>query len=434
MPNRAVIGKVEGPRRLHRERVSAPCIDVHTEAGEIQTGMASNDERFAPAVPWVLFLLMMVFFAIFPRLLLSPLLLRISTDLGIDYGRASAFFLTASFGFITGLLTSGYVAKRLTHRWTIVASVALVGVSLLALSTAQTLRFFHALLFVTGYANGLYPGSGVASVAALVPDVHRGKALALHESGPNSAFILAPLVAAALAPAIGWRGVFALTGIAALCVAGVFAVLGRGRRERGEPPHFENVKLFLHNRTFWIISILFAVVVSAAVGVYSILPTFLIAEHGHSEQFVNGLVGISRITGFAAIFAAGALSDRFGFEVVVGSIMSVTGAMTVLIGTTTGTVLLLAVFLQPLVVQAFFPVAIRALTDAAPPAARNLAVALAIPLANLMGSGVAPRVFGAVAAAGRFELGFIVLGAIVIGSIGLLPLVHGSSRARDAVA
>lgn len=382
-----------------------------------------GDDRFAPAVPWVLFLIMMVFFAIFPRLLLSPLLLRISDGLDIEYSRASGFFLTISFGFITGLLVSGFVAKVLTHRWTIVASVGLTGVSLMVLSLVSFVPLFHIILFFAGLGNGLYPGSGVASVAALVTDRHRGKALALHESGPNLAFILAPIIAAVSAPTIGWRGVFAATGGAALAAAFLFAVFGRGRREAGEPPHFENIKLFLHNRDFWIIAVLFAVVVSAAVGVFSILPTFLVVEHGHSEQFVNTLVGLSRITGFAAIFTAGLLSDRFGFPMVVAVIMGVTGLMTVLIGLTGGIALLIAVFLQPLVVQSFFPVAVRALTDVSPPAARNLSIALAIPLANLVGAGIAPRVFGAVAAAGAFELGFVALGAITMAGVLLLPFL-----------
>jgi NNP family nitrate/nitrite transporter-like MFS transporter len=378
-------------------------------------------ERLAPAIPWLLFLMMMVFFALFPRLLLAPLLLRMSEGLEIAYSTASTFFLTASFGFITGLLTSGFISKALTHRWTIVFGIGLCGVSLLILGRLQTVFLVHLVLFTLGFGNGMYPGSGIASVTSLAPDAHRGKALALHEAGPNLAFITAPIIAAILAPWVGWRGVFTVAGVAALAASLLFAFFGRGNRERGEPPHFENLKLFITNRSFWALSVLFMLAASCAIGVYSVLPTFLIVEHGHSEAFVNSLVGGSRITGFAAIFLAGTLADRFGIRIVIGAVIAVTGLVTVFLGLLSGAALLVAVFMQPLVVQAFFPVAISALTEVAPPNARNLSVSLAIPLGNLVGSGIAPPALSAAGAAGYFGGGFLALGVLTLGSLFLLP-------------
>ncbi|WP_319560506.1 hypothetical protein [Marispirochaeta sp.] len=55
----------------------------------------------------------MMFFAVFPRVLLAPLLLRISADLGVSYDSTSSFFLTSSVGFSLGLVTSGFIACRL---------------------------------------------------------------------------------------------------------------------------------------------------------------------------------------------------------------------------------------------------------------------------------------------------------------------------------
>ena len=79
-------------------------------------------ERFAPTVPPVLLLTAMVFFALMPRLLLSPLLLRIADGLQVDYQQASSLFLTGSLGFVLGLLVSGFLAKRLGHFTTILGS------------------------------------------------------------------------------------------------------------------------------------------------------------------------------------------------------------------------------------------------------------------------------------------------------------------------
>jgi predicted MFS family arabinose efflux permease len=78
------------------------------------------------------------------------------------------------------------------------------------------------------------------------------------------------------------------------------------------------------------------------------------------------------------------------------------------------------VFLQPLLVGAFFPLGLSALSDVAPPHARSLAIALAIPLANLFGAGLAPRALSWTGEIGRFPLGFVVLGGLTIASLLLL--------------
>ena len=388
------------------------------------------DNSFARSISPVLILMTMVFFVVMPRFLLSPLLLRIGDSFAVDYGTASTLFLSASFGFVAGLLTSGFVAKRLTHRWTIVFSIGATGVSLIALTAVANLWAFHVLLVICSWATGLYPGSGVSSVASAVPDRHRGKALALHESGPNLAFIVAPIISALLAPLVGWTGVFAAVGACAIGCALVFARFGTASTDPARSISYSDARLLGRNKSFWVIVILLMVAAVGAIGIYSVLPTFLMTEHGYSERFVNNFVGVSRIAGFVAIFAAGAFTDRFGFSAVAAAIVGVTGVLTLLIGVTTGTALLAAVFLQPLLVQSFFPVGINGLTIVVPPELRNVAVSLAIPLANVVGTGLAPRALGAAGAAGRFGAGFVVVGIATISGIALLPLLRGGPLAR----
>ncbi len=356
----------------------------------------------------------MVFFALFPRLLLAPLLLRISEGLGMDYREASSFFVTASLGFVTGLLASGFVAQRVGHFATIVGSTAIAGAALLSVVVVRDATAFHIVMIIVGFANGLYPGSGVTSVTTVVPEHHRGKALAIHESGPNMAFILAPLVSAALAPLLGWRSIFLLTGVVSLLAAAVFAVFGSRDTGRAEAPNFHNLRLFAHNRTYWIVVFLFAVAASAAVGVYAVLPTFLVVHHDLTETTVNTLVGLSRTTGFVAILAAGFLSDRFGFRPVATIILLFSGVMTAGIGIASGSLLIAFVFLQPLVIQSFFPLGISAVAAITPIAARNLGIVIPIVFANFVGSGITPRVFGALADQDLFAGGFIGLGALLL--------------------
>jgi MFS family permease len=375
-----------------------------------------GDGRFSPSVPWVLFLTLMVFFCVFPRLLVAPLLLRISEEFGVGFDTASRLFLTISAGFVAGLFVSGYFAKYLTHRWTVTLAVGAAGIMLIVVGVAASMRAVHLAMLALGFACGLYPGSGIASVASLVPDVHRGKALAIHESGPNFAFIMAPLICAAFAPFIGWRGVFIVSGIGAIASATAFGIFGRADTERGEPPHFANLRTLARNRSFWVVSFLLMTASIAAMGIYSVLPTFLAVDHGLDEALVNTVIGASRVIAFGAILTAGALSDRYGFRAVVLVIMILTGFATAMIGLSRGFVLILFVFFQPAIVGAFFPVGIAALTDIVEPRMRNVAVALAIPLANFVGGGLAPTLFSAVGAAGGFRAGFVVLGLFTAAS------------------
>lgn len=396
--------------------------------------MHKDDDLFLHSAPAVLTLTAMVVFVVIPRFLLSPLLLRIADTFDIGYGQAAGLFMTASFGFIAGLLTSAFVARALTHRWTIVFSIASSGVSLVLLTVMPSITFFHLLLFAGSWATGLYPGSGVSSVAELVSERHRGKALALHESGPNLAFILAPVLSALIAPMFGWQGVFLLVGTVAILCAVAFGRFGKASGEEAQIPNFAAIGTILRNRSFWVILLLLGVAAVGAIGIYSVLPTYLITEHAYSERFVNNFIGASRVVGFVALFAAGMFADRYGFSIVVAVVIVVTGLLTAAIGLTTGTALLVAVFLQPMLVQSMFPVAINGLTMVVAPEARSLAVSLAIPFANLVGTGLAPLAIGAAGEAGRFDMSFVVVGAITVGSIGLLPLLKGGPLAVRAAA
>ncbi len=142
---------------------------------------------------------------------------------------------------------------------------------------------------------------------------------------------------------------------------------------------------------------------------------------------MNSIVGASRITGFIAILSAGSLADRFGFRPVVAVILVVTGLSTFLLGVANGWLLVLSVFLQPLIVGAYFPVALNALASVTAPERRNLAVALAIPMGHLLGSGLAPPLLSALGARGVFSHAFAVLGVLIAASVALLGLMDKSA-------
>ena len=72
-----------------------------------------------------LFLLTLLFFMNFmARIVQAPLMPAIEKDLDITHAEAGSLFLTLSIGYFIGLMGSGFVSARITHRRTMVLSIA----------------------------------------------------------------------------------------------------------------------------------------------------------------------------------------------------------------------------------------------------------------------------------------------------------------------
>ena len=275
-------------------------------------------------------------------------------------------------------------------------------------------------LILLGMSCGLFLPSSIAVITRLADSKNWGKAIAIHELGPNMSLIAAPLLVEALLWFYPWRVIFLLLGFACLLSGGLFAVLVKEGDFRGEPPNFTNLGLILSKPSFWIITILLCLVVGTALGVYSVLPAYLVSDQAMERDFVNLLVGLSRVSGLFMVFLSGWLVDRFGVRFTLGATGLTIGVLTVLLGLTHGIGLISVVILQPMLIAGFFPAAFAALAYIGPARTRNVAVSLMIPAANLIGGGVVPAAMGRLAEHGAFAIGFIVIGAMLTASILLL--------------
>ena len=199
-----------------------------------------------------------------------------------------------------------------------------------------------------------------------------------------------------------------------------FAAFGQGGRFAGEPPRLDNVGRIFYQPSFWVITILMSLACGASVGVYAILPVYLISEQGLDQGFVNTLVGLSRVSGLVAVFLAGWLADRFGAKRVMGSIYAATAILTGLMGFDQKILLVIVVFLQPAVVAAFFPVGLLGLANVGPPRTRNVAVSLMIPFVYLFGAGIVPAGMGVMGEYYGFALGFLLMGGLLLVSLCVL--------------
>ena len=347
------------------------------------------------------------------RIILSPLLPTIEKELSISHIQAGFFFFLTSGGYLFGLLSSGLLASRTTHRVSIVLSSFGVGVAMLTIALAQNFWLMRCGLFGVGLAAGWYMPSAIATITSLVDKRHWGKAISVHELAPNLAFFISPFVAELFLKWASWRSALGVLGTLSIFASIGFGRFGRGGRFPGESPLSSAFVLHVRRPAFWQMVALFGLGVSATIGVYAMLPLYLVAECRFEPTWANTVVAFSRSHGPILGLLGGWASDKLGARQTIVISLAFTGAMTLLLGLLSDPWLSAAVLLQPLLAVWFFPAAFATMAMITPPNARNLAVAFSLPLGFLIGGGAIPTFIGATGDAGSFATGFTITGILI---------------------
>jgi MFS transporter, NNP family, nitrate/nitrite transporter len=400
---------------------------LHTKAlsyGEINIMNGVITEKGSSVRSQVGFLLLMTgtfYLNFISRIILAPLMPTIEKDLEIGHADAGSLFFLISVGYFTSLMGSGFVSSRITHRKTIILSSLILGVTLIGLSFNSTIWGIRVGCIVIGLAAGLYLPSGVSTLTDMVRPKDWGKAIAIHELAPNVGFLTAPLLSEALLIWISWRNILALLGLAAMSIGLVFARFGRGGHFNGEAPSAANLKLFAREPSFWIMIVFFSLGVSGSLGIYAMLPLFLVSERGMTQGAANYLVAFSRFLALGVAFVSGMVTDKIGPKAALGGVFLLSGFLTILLGVTYGSWLVLIVFMQPMIAVCFFPPGFAGLSKIGPPTFRNILVSFTTSVGFLAGGGAIPTGIGVLGDSGHFGVGLSMTGAMIMG--GFL-LVH----------
>jgi len=377
----------------------------------------------------LLFLAAIFFLNFISRIIMAPLMPTIEQDLNITHVQAGSLFLLVTLGYFPTLIGSGFVSSRLTHHKTIILSSVTLGVAMLVVAQCRSLWAIRVGLVVLGLSAGFYLPSGIATLTSMISSRHWGKALAIHELAPNLSFLTAPLISEALLRWVSWRGILALLGVVALLTGAAFARFGKGGKFPGEAPNLGSIKILFTNRGFWIVMLLFGLGVSGTLGVYTMLPLYLVIEKGFERNWANSLIAISRISGPGASFLAGWTADRLGARITLFGVFLFSGLLTILLGITDGPWLVVVVLLQPLVAVCFFPAGFVALSMIVEPAYRNVAVALMATFGFIFGGGIIPILIGVAGDAGTFSYGIILAGILIFsGSVLSRYLTHSEQH------
>ncbi|MDH3327638.1 MAG: MFS transporter [Desulfobulbaceae bacterium] len=349
----------------------------------------------------------------FSRIIFSPLLPSIEQNLSISHGTAGSFFLILSCGYFTSLVGSGYISSNLSHKKTIIFSMFAISASLFLIASVTTLIYLQSAFFILGMAAGIYLPSGISTISALFSQNQWGRAFAVHELAPNLAFLTAPLFSSLFVSHLHWQQIIIILAIASFLSALFYIRFGRGENLFGEPPSLANSRAILFQKNFILLTLLFSMGITGTIGVFNVLPLFLVTSHFITLQDANLMVGLSRIATLFSALAGGWLADRFGNRRTICGVLLTTGISTVCIGLTHGISMIIWIYLQPVLAVCFFPAGFALLSRLGTPETRNIVISLAVPLAFVLGGGLLPALVAGMADAGFFHTGLILMGIFI---------------------
>ncbi|MFC2014099.1 MFS transporter [Chloroflexota bacterium] len=247
-----------------------------------------------------------------------PLLPFIRDDFALDYTQSG--FLISAFTLAYGIsqLPGGWLADRIGPR--ILITTGICGVALAGFLVGLSHTYFMMMVFLVmmGVLGGGYHPSSPPLVSASVEPRHRGRALGLHMMGGSASFFLAPLVAAAIAGAWGWRSSFIGLAIPTIAFGFLFYVLLGRRADKKAVDHriadSHDKTSFTPSRLRPVVAFMTLSAFTSAIlfSIVAFMPLFMVDHFGVSEKTGAALISIIYSGGLWASLLGGYLSDRLG--------------------------------------------------------------------------------------------------------------------------
>jgi MFS transporter, NNP family, nitrate/nitrite transporter len=367
----------------------------------------------------------MWYLAFSTRTSLAPFLPMIQDEFALTHSVTGGLLIFIAAGQGLGYFYAGPLATRVGSKKPVAVSFVAAAASLVGLYFASSYNAMALWLFLFGVCGGIYLPCAIPLLTAAFDREHWGKAISFHETAAGLSILTIPYLAALLLTIMTWRESFLVLAAVFALVVPVFWLASSDGRNR--PSEEVGMREVIRRPELWIIMTLWVLSVMGSIGVYSILPLFLVSERGMSVETANRVLSISRIGGFAGQIAVGFLLDRFDTGKIILLLMLMSGLAAIGLGLAGATALLIAMlFLQASFCVVFFPVGIVAIAKLTSPVERGVFAGIIMSISTIVGCGLTPFLLGLIADLWRFQHGFVLLGLLNIAA--LLPALKLARR------
>lgn len=379
-------------------------------------------------------LLTLIFFINFvARQIVGPLLPAIEVELGLSHSQSGLFLLFMGTGFFIGQILAVFLSGRWGYRRCIFISIFGMAVAVLMIGLLHGIWSLYLGFLVLGLTSGLYVPAGIALITVLIKSKDWGKAMGIHEVAPNLALILAPYIATAAVAEGSWRLGYLCISAALALIGMIYAWLGVDAHQIPSPPNFYRVREIANNPTFWYLGFLLSLSMGVEMGVYAVIPLFLVNERSFDLSDANQLLGLSRIPGLFLVIFVGWVTDRLSPSTAVTLALGFTGIAVAALGIGPTMLLAPAVFLQSAASACLFPPILSMASQVSSTENRPLALSLSMALATMIGGGLFPAGIALTGDLVSFGIGLVGVGLLTMAGIGLVILMgRGSLKSSSS--
>jgi len=349
-----------------------------------------------------------------------PLLPFIRDEFALDYTRAG--FVISAFGLVYGIcqLPAGWLADRIGPRALLTIGISGVAMTGLLIGVSQNYLMLIISLVMMGILGGGYHPASTTMIAVAVAPKNRGQALGFHMVGGSLSYFLAPLIAAGMAAAWGWRSPFIGLAIPAFGFGILLHVLVRRRvtPKKAEPKatasHDGAPPIPGRIRRLVVLITLSTFTQAILMSIVAFIPLFLVDHFGTGKETAAASMSLIYAMGLLAGPLGGYLADRFGKVSMMLAMCFLSGAVIYLLNITPyglgiGAILVLigtAMYVNTTASQAY-------IVDQTSERRRSTVLGLYF-FGNMEGSGVLTPVLGYLIDRLGFQLSFMITGATLL--------------------
>ena len=262
--------------------------------------------------------------------LMTMLVIPIAAEFHLTTTQVGLLFSVQLLFLAVGGVTFGFLADKIGRKKVLMLTIIIFSIGTLARGAAPS---YEVLLLLTALAatgiGGEY-GVGQTLVSETVPAQRRGWYSGLLYGGIYVGILAGALVGGYVAPGIGWRWTFVLSGLPVLFVLWVRRHTPESEiwlnRDRTSKVRKERTKITSHLVRVWLLCVLAAALqFFAYYGLASFLPTYLVKQ-GSSIAGASTWLVFTAIAGAIGCFGGSLLSDRIGRRATL-SILAGTGCV-----------------------------------------------------------------------------------------------------------